>query len=423
MSNYSYGAPVENGASVLKQTCDQILSRHPEHAAEIRGLYREIEARSGTPEEFGRRCLSEILRTSPIAPAQFQQRGGGFSSRELKGYSLFRALRAQIENRPIDGLEREASDEIAHRLEKAPGGFYVPDEAFLAAKRHLRALSVGSPADGGYTVGQELLGAEFVTLLQNSAHCVALGARFLGGLVGNVTIPRQLTGATSYWVSETGTVTQSNATFGQIVGRPRRIGCSVPFSKQFLAQTSLDAESFILNDINASQGVELDRTCIRGSGGAEPLGILNLASADRSTSITFSGAATLAKLLEAEANLATSNAITGSPAWLTTPASRAKWKAIQRFTNGDTPLWANDNDVAGYRGRATNQFASTPTANLAILGDFAQVLIMQWAGTDVVVDPFTSARTGQVEITVSRLVDIVIRQGKGFVISTDSGAQ
>lgn len=416
MSSYSNAAEISAASEV-------IITRHPTFGGAIREASNHAIQNGHTPEDFNRRCL-EILRTPDLAPAPLEQRRDGaaigMTAKDVNRYSVGRLVRGLIENR-VTGLEKEASDEVARQLGRAPQGCFIPDEIVRASHRTLLALS--SP-DGGYTVASEQLTSQMVELQRNQSHVVALGAQVIPNLVGNVTIPRQLTGATVYWVGETGSITQSSATFGQIAARPRRIGASVPFSKEFLAQTSLGAEAFVVADMTSAINVELDRVAIRGNGGSEPLGILNLAAADRSTSVTFGAAPTYAKYLEFQDNVETNNALVTSPAFLTTPSAKTKAKTVPRIAaSGSTAIWAGDNDVAGVRGRSTNQFATSPVANMVIFGDFAQVLFLQWAGWDITVDPYTAKREGLVEITIQRLIDVVIRRGKSFAISTDSGAQ
>jgi HK97 family phage major capsid protein len=411
----------------INTACEVIVQRNQPHAEAIRAVARKCLETGDTVIEFNRTVLADVLKTEPIAP--ITQRGAaiGMSPKERKRYSVLRAIRCALDNRPLDGLERECSDEVANKLEREPQGFFLPDEIVAdsyAAKRQTRTLLATSVADGGYTVGEELLASEFVELLRNNTVVMQAGARYISGLTGDVTIPRQLTGAVIYWVSETGSITQSSATFGQIVGRPRRIGTSVPYSKQFLAQTSLGAEAFVVQDSDASIAVDLDRVALRGIGGSEPLGIANLASAERSTAVTFSGAATWAKYLEFFANVAGNNALLGTPSYVASVASAVKAMSISKFGSGTAdPIW-KDGKVGPFPAYWTTQLltSATPVANMVIFGDFSQVLFLEWAGRDVVVDPYSGKKEGTVEVTIQRLMDVVIRRGKSFATSTDTGA-
>ena len=365
---------------------------------------------------------------NPGAPVEQAKQGDeklGLDEKEIRRYSLVGAINRLAEGRGLEGLEKAASEAEAKRLGRDPAGFFVPME-ILTRARERRANTVGVASEGGYTVGVDNDYSNMVELLRNQSHILGLGARVLTGLKNDVSIPRVLTGATAYWVSESGSITQSNATFGQIGMKPRRLGASVPYSKQFLAQSGLSVDSFVRDDILGAFGVELDRVAINGAGATEPLGILNMASGDRATSVTFGAAATWAKVLEFETNVATANAL-GLPgaeyAYLTTPGTRGKWKAAVKVASQAVFLWENGDMVNGYQARATNQFPTSGTTNQVIFGQFGQVVYGEWAGVDVTVDPYTSAHTGQVNVTIQKFVDMVVRKGKAFAISTDSGAQ
>lgn len=416
----------------INATAKLIVERNPSKAAEINSVALRYIENGGTVDAMNRDLVANVLSSANVTPAEVQTDATiGMSRKDVKRYSILRAIRAKVDGRPLDGLEREASDEVAKKLERQPMGFFLPDEvvydAYAArkAKREQRTLLATSAPDGGYLVGSELLTSEFLELLRNNTVLVELGARYLPGLKGDVTIPRQLTGATTYWASETGIITASSATFGQIVGRPRRIGTQVPYSKQFLAQSSLGAEAFVINDSDAAIAVELDRVALRGSGGSEPLGVARLDAGERSTSVTFGAAPTWAKYLEFFSSVAANNAVIGSPAYVASVASAVKAMATAKFSSSVSGIW--DNDMVGtFRARWTTQLltSATPVANMVIFGDWSQVLFMEWAGRDVVVDPYgTNATNGTVTVTIQRLMDMVIRRAKSFAISTDSGAQ
>lgn len=409
----------------LNAAAEQLSRQHPDHADAFRALASKCSETGDTIDAFRATVINDILATKrTLAPVRQIDGTIGMSKKDQREFSILKAIREQIDGK-LSGREREMSDEVAKKLERQPRGFFLPDDvvSYHRAMNAARAHNVTTPADGGYTVGQSILSNELETLLRNQTRLVGLGARVIGGLVGDVSIPRQLTGATAYWVAENGSIGQSSGTFGQIVGKPRRIGTSVPYTKQFLAQTSLDAESFVVQDSDEAIAVELDRVGIRGAGATEPLGILNLAAADRSTSVTFGAAPTWAKYLEFFGNVATNNALLGRPSYLTTPASAVKAMSIARFSGGDTGIWDDTGKIGLFGAEWSNQFPTAGTLNQVIFGDFSQVLFLEWAGRDVVVDPFSGKKEGTVEVTIQRLIDMVVRRAKSFAISSDSGAQ
>lgn len=416
-----------NRVKELNAAARTLIARHPAHAEALRDLAAKCSETGDSVDVFNRTVLNDILATQrTLAPVTQNPDAAriGLDQKDLRRYSILRAARLIVDNKPLDGLERECHDQLAKNLGREAKGFFVPDEVFVDRRNGQRTLTAGVPVDGGYTVGQQMLTSEFENYLRNNTVVMKLGGRVIPGLVGDVTIPRQLTGATAYWVSETGSITQSGATFGQIVGKPRRIGTSVPYTKQFLAQTSLSADNFVINDSDESTAVELDRVALRGIGGAEPLGIANLPTADRSTSVTFGAAPTWAKYLEFFSSVANNNAVGASPAYAASVASAVKAMATAKFTNTGIPIW-DEGKVGAFRAEWTTQLltTATPVANMVIFGDFSQVLFLEWAGRDVVIDPYSGKKEGTVEITIQRLMDVVIRRAKSFAISADSGAQ
>ena len=344
----------------------------------------------------------------------------GLSDKEVRSYSLTKAIREFAANKQLSGLEAEASTAEARRLGRDAQGFYVPFEVLAAERRATNVASVGP--DGGYTVGVTIDQQNMVSLLRNQTHILSLGARVITGLKDDITIPRHTDGVTAYWVSETGDITSTKAQFGQIAMKPRRLGATTNYSKQLLAQGSPDIDAFVREDILAKFAVEIDRAAINGAGGAEPLGILNLASGDRATSVTFGAAPTWAKVVSFETNVETANGLGlpgGAYGYLTTPGVRGAWKTASKIAGQAAWLWENGDTVNGYAARSTNQVPS----NKVIFGQFGQILIGEWAGTDIVIDPYTLATTGQVKVTIQKLMDIVVRQGKAFSVSADAGNQ
>ena len=406
----------------ITSAADVLSNRHPKHAESFRQLAAKCVETGDTVDAFNSTVLNDILRTersmAPVAQNPNASRLG-LNGKEKKRYSILRAVRQIAEGKGVDGFERECSDELAKKLERQPVGFFMPDDIM----DHRRTLLAQSPADGGFTVDNNVLASEFLPYLRNTAKVVGLGARVISGLTGNISIPRQLTGATAYWTDENVALTQSSATFGQIVARPRRLGTSVPYSKQFIAQTSLDAETFVVNDSDAAMAIELDRVAINGKGGSEPLGILNLASGELSTAVSFSAAATWTKYLTFWQNVATNNALLGNPAYLTTPASAVKAQAIQKFATYGEAIWSANNTIGMFKADWSNQFPTSGTINQVIFGDWSQVIYLEWAGRDVVIDPYTYKKEGNVEITIARMIDMVVRRSKSFCISSDSGSQ
>lgn len=358
----------------------------------------------------------------------------GMNDNEVRSYSIVKAIReCALSKGGLTGLEKEAHESAQKTLKRqmTENGFIIPHEVATGGFRRnmesvraellamqIRALSAGSNTAGGFSVGTNLLSGSLIELLRNSTCIDQAGATTLSGLVGNVAIPKMAGGATAYWLPETGAVTASDQSMGQLALTPHRLAADTLYSKELVMQSSIDIEGMVRNDIAKVMAIERDRAALHGlNAGGEPLGIFN--TTGLSTAVTFGAAATWAKILSFETNLAASNALVGNPVFITTPGTRGKWKNAVRFANTQTPLWADDNTVNGYKAIATNQVAS----DKVVFGNFGDLIVADWAGIDVVVDPYSSKKNGQIEVTVTIWTDIGIRHPVSFCVSTDSGAQ
>ena len=54
-----------------------------------------------------------------------------------------------------------------------------------------------------------------------------------------------------------------------------------------------------------------------------------------------------------------------------------------------------------------------------ILGNFQDLYIGQWGGIDIVVDPYTGARTGEVYTTLNAWNDVKVVEPKSFAAIVD----
>lgn len=388
-----------------------------------------------TADEFRRKVLeSDAFRARPVTTAETGMIG--MDDDQIENYSLARAILRRGENRPLDGIEREASDEIAKRIGRKPNGFFIPADvavrSFMDSKRipkgqqqdllaqviQLRALTSNVHSAGGALVGTDLLSGSLIELLRNAMFVMQMGARSLTGLVGDVAIPRQTGGATAFWLGQGAALTRTQQVVDQLGLTPHRLAASTAYDKQLLAQASLSVEAFVREDLTTVLALEKDRVAITGTGTAgEPLGIIN--TTGLSTPVTFGTAAQplFIDVIRFETNLAASNADRGRLGYLVRPEVRGWLKGTPKFTSTGTPIWEND-VVNGYTARATNQMPSA-TVNTVIFGRWDDLIVADWDGLDVVVDPYSLSLNGQISVVIQTLTDLGIRHSKSFAISSN----
>lgn len=345
----------------------------------------------------------------------------------LSKYSVVRAMRCLARrNGVLDGFEKEMSDEaekIAKRsgAEMAEGaGFFIPHDVMRAPRldgTNGRALVTNVFSAAGALVGSEVLGGSMIELLRNKMFTAAMGARTLGGLTSNIQIPAQTGGATATWLSEAATISESLQAVGQVGLTPHRLAALTAFTTQLIAQSSVDVESFVREDLMRVLAIARDLAAIAGTGNnGQPLGILS--TSGLSTSVTFAGAQTMlyADALAFENNVALNNADLGSLGYMVTPTVRKNAKATAEISAANSnPIWKNDM-VNGYAAKATNQ---VPTATSVIFGNWADLILAEWAANQVIVDPYSLAQLSQVRIVMHQLCDNALRHAKSFSVSTN----
>jgi len=384
------------------------------------------------------KLVTQILETrykaKPLGEAEADP-NIGMGRKDIRNYSIVRALHARASGQELTGLEKECSDAVAKRTKQEARGFFIPHDvasrSFAESKDlnsimvealalqlrafNQRTLTAGTATAGGFLVGTEVLMGSMIELLRNQTLVARMGARVLSGLSGNVVIPKQAGGGTAYWLGETEEVTASDQSFGQIALTPKKLGAFTKYSRELLKQASIDVEAFVRQDLMQVLAIAKDLAALSGGGGDRPLGIINTTGIG---SVTFGAAPTWAKVVSFETAMDTANALMGNIAWLSTPAVRGKWKTVEKFSSTGRTL-LEGSEANGYTFNATNQVAS----DKVIFGNWSDLILADWDGLDVTIDPYTNATTGISRAIMFLLTDSIVRQPASFVVSTDSGAQ
>ena len=409
----------------------QVTERN--HAAEISQLAagiqgfdaRELALKSiqagHTVEQFQAEVLRQVANKPLAADVKLNER-------EVKQYSYVRAIAAAIaraEGQAISGFEAELSQELERQLPanaKRHGGIYVPMR--LQAERAAISEALwNTSTKGSSTVFTEA--GEFIDLLRNQTVAIELGARLMAGLSSPVSFPKQTSAATAYWMPENdGTnVTASNATLGSVSLTPKTLQATTAFSRQLMAQSSIDVEQFVRNDLAAQHALAWDRAVLHGSGSNnEPTGIYAAGSVN---SIAMGGTPTYGKLIDMVTEVLKDNALMGNLAFATTPGMAGKLaQTVIAASTDSRMIWTgplNDGQLVGYRAVATNQVLATLGSGSdhgVIFGDFTSVMIGTWGALEIVVDPYALKKQGMVEVTSFQLADIALRHPQSFCKAT-----
>ncbi|MCQ9325525.1 phage major capsid protein [Neisseria dentiae] len=367
-----------------------------------------------------RAAIMENMKTTPTVTSD----DIGMNENEKREFSLLRALGAASKNDWSNaGLEREVSQELAKRFGRDAAGFFVPTDLLSA-----RAYSKGTAANGGHTVANELRPDLFVEMLRNRLSVAQLGATVLDGLVGDITIPKQLTGNSVTWVDENGAASESNATFGQFSLKPKTVTANTELSRKFILQSSLSAEQFARAELIKSMMLGIDLAAIAGTGSSnQPTGILNTNGIGTVAIDTNGGELEWKHIVALETAIAAANADLGDLAYLTNTKVRGQLKTKLKADGVSGYIWQDgETPLNGYRCAVSNQVPSNLTKGSAsgkcsplIFGNWADLIIAHWGVLDVIVDPYTQSNKGAVRITTLQDVDIAVRHAESFAAIKD----
>lgn len=295
-----------------------------------------------------------------------------------------------------------------------------------------RTMNASTFTAGGFLVGTELLAGSYIDYLRNACFIGQgpFGIIELGGLVGNVAIPKQTTTAQTYWLPEGGSVTAADFAGSQLYGTPHRLACLTQWTKQLLLQSTPSIEMLVRMDQARATAVEEDRVVYLGSGAnGEPIGIVNTTGVD--ASVTFSGNWTQAKSLAFQLAIENANANTvGEMVFVTNPTSKSYAMGTVQVAASTFPIyiWMPSGGefptIAGSMGGKVLGYGAYSTKQLSTRVLFGiynnNVTKFRWGGFDLMVEPYTGAATETIKSYLNEWLDIGLRYPQAFSYSTDA---
>ncbi len=418
------------------KTPEEILAAERARVEEINALssrhnlpteIRDKALKEGvTVEAYRGIVLDRIGTEKPLVPPPGEVE---MSKKEDQEYSIVRALLASATGDWNKApFELEVSREIAKRLGKESKGFFLPTNLSVRAP-----LSAGVTAAGGAAVQTTLY--PLIELLRNRMMVRNMGASVFSGLQGNIAFPRQTAAATLYWTGEVpaSDVTESEATFDQAVLTPKTAQATTAYSRQLLAQASIDIESFVRNDLVRINALGLDLAAINGSGSLnQPRGILNQTGIGSVAGGTNGLAPGWSHIVGLESAVANANADLGERGYLTNTSVRGKLKQVQKATYldfiwKDAPGGNGIGEINGYKAGASNQVPSNLTKGTSagvcsaiIFGNWSELLIGEWGVLELITDPYAQKKKGNIEVTSFIMADINVRHAVSFAAMVDA---
>lgn len=330
-----------------------------------------------------------------------------------KRFSLIKAIRDKVDGNPFDDVTREVISEgradMSNAKVESVGHIVLPYESRAAI---VTGQTTGTTA-GGYAIQTDKL--QVLPPLTNFLVLTKAGATYLSGLVGNVSIPTY-SGTTVKWKGEVTSASDGAGTWGKVDMNPKRLTAYIDVSKMFLLQDSVGAENMLRENIAAAIAVKLESTILgvgAGSVSTEPTGLFYGSSgaiykANRST-ISYDAVIAL------ERNVDLQNALTGNLAYITHPYINHKMRTTAKVSSSDSVMVKDALSYPVYvtNSVAYNVFTTTGSAGL-IFGNWKDLLIGQWGGYDLLVDPYTQAALGEIRLVVNCYFDAAAARSTSF---------
>lgn len=350
----------------------------------------------------------------------------GMSEKDIRRYSIFNVIRAL--SNPNDrkaqdaaAFEIECSNAAQQQYGRSAKGILVPDDVLRAFNAGGAANTPAGATTGSNLVATDFLASSFIDLLRPRTTIMRL-ARTMGGLVGNVEIPKQTGGATAYWIGEGEDATETTPTIGQLGLSPKTVAAYTDITRRLLMQSTPDAEAIVRGDLVAAIAQAIDYAGYYGSGSDnQPLGLANYTGIN---AVPFAGTnPTYAELVQMETEIAADDADVNSMAYVLNARGRGAAKTTPKFAAGTSVsdagvIWETGNTLNGYRAEVTNQVKNGDV----FFGNFADLVVGMWGGLDMTVDPYSLSKSGGLRIVVFQDVDFAVRRVESFTLGRKPAA-
>lgn len=293
----------------------------------------------------------------------------------------------------LTGMEKEEHDELSRSIKS--NGLLVPYSSRAAAVNNTttHATSVDVKIDPNLSIrGYEPLWQQ-------------MGLTVVEGLTGTLKLGKKTHDVAGKYAEGAEVTAESNIP-SFVTASPERFGITDDFSKELLAEINPSVQAAIVADM--LKGVDRKLT-------AEVYTVALAAATE-----TAGGALTEAGLNALMA------AVEGNGAFAMDRGSFYAGKAVKFDTGSGIRLL---NAVKGQAGKGetwegvpafySNLFADGADQQYVVYGDWSEMWIGFWGGLEIIMDPYTRARYGEIRTTINRLADAIVRNTSAFVKSPD----
>ena len=350
--------------------------------------------------------------------------------KELSQFSLTKYIREITLNQRPSGFELEMSQEATREaMEAGVGlkGFGVPRKVFT------RDISIDS-TQGGKTIATDTMG--YIDALWEYLVFDKLGIDKWTNLKGNINIPKVTTKASAVFkTSQNEAATETSPVYDYVQLSPNVLAAFIDVDKQLLVQSSVEIENKLREMLMKAVAYKLEYEAINAV--SSPwVGLLTAVTSNHSTVGASGGNPTWAIITAMEGLVNQQNALFGKLAWLASGKGMGKLKATAKdsgsgmflaesqynFSNGQAVHLMNGYPLHVSPAVLNNVTKATTATTLThlVFGNWSDAILATWGPAyDLIVNPYTKAKEGMVELIIHTFCDFAVKEEKSFCKLSD----
>ena len=363
-------------------------------------------------------------------------------------FSLRRFILDKSENRSLNTIEQSVI--FAEEQGVIPGnirGNLVPKSALDPVSTGRRDLVAGVDASGGYTVDDEL--QKLISPLDPDTPIFNLVNKW--DARNPFDVPIKSSASSAQWTAETGAAQGANITFDLKSVKPKHLRAWTTYSRELLLTSSTQVENLVRSDLRRAIRQGTEKAIIQSTGlSGQPLELQNN-TAIRTVryptgALTYDHCERAEELL-LDSNVAVMDAMGNwkagdasdpridnlkkrlSTNWIVSPKFRRLAKKTPALGAGtSSAIWDSGNKggegvtVHGVGNQDDPKileygaYVSTYAGNDdAYFGNWSDLVMVQFGGLDIIVDPFTLSTRGLIRVTSLIMLDFFLRHDASIV--------
>ena len=378
-------------------------------AAEVDALTQEL--REAQVEEAAQRALLSQRKISEP------------EKKEVKRFSLAKFIREAAAGN-LSGFELEMSQEAEKELRaagQALSGVGIP--TIILGCRTCDNNKITTATEGKEFAA--ITEWSYIDALRDAMLGAQLGVRYIPGMQGNARIVKG-GGVTAAWYAEEAAASKTKESFGTVDMTPHRLQILGGYTYDLLKQSALPVERILWDELIRAHAQALDAAIFNGSGNdGQPTGVLATAGIGDVAGGENGAAITYANVVKLETAVGNANGLFGRLSYVTNSKVAGSMKSTAQVAN--FPRYIMEEGRAnGFDVHVSNAIPSNLTKGSAsgicsamIFGNWEEVLVPQWGGLDMIIDPLSQKAKGVVEMCAIAYHDVCVRRPGCFAAIKD----